>query len=117
MAEQRRYRRIDVDLDGIVTFSRTNSTVICAIHDISREGRGVKIVTSDPRICAKEDVNLAILIPTDSSPVKCAGRITWYSEDEDPFRVGKAYVAGVLITDMSTIDQKRLEFAIDRSKV
>jgi hypothetical protein len=59
-----------------------------------------------------EDLNLAILIPAYRSPVKCAGRIAWYSENKAHFTSGTDYAAGIYITDISRIDRRRLELII-----
>jgi hypothetical protein len=59
-----------------------------------------------------EDLNLAILIPADRSPVKCAGRVAWYSENRDPFTSSTDYTAGISITGISRIDRRRLELVI-----
>ena len=116
MPERRRFRRINVDLDGFVQLQRTNDTRECVIRNINEECMGVMIATSDPNICAREDLNLAIIIPADRSPAKCTGRITWYSKDEDYFKGNIGYLAGVFITDISRIDRRRLELLIAQKR-
>ena len=112
MWEKRQSQRIDVDLEGSVNFQQGNDTRACVIRNINEECAGIMIVTSDPRVCVMEDLNLAILMPADRSPVKCTGRIAWYSENNDPFTRITDYVAGISITDISKIDRRRLELVI-----
>jgi hypothetical protein len=116
MRERRRFRRIDIDLDGLIAFHRTSDTAVCAIRDINRECMGVKLITPDPHVCARENIDLTIFIPSRSDDLlsaKCTGRITWYSEDEQPFESASIYKAGVFITDVSKIDEAKLVSAID----
>jgi len=112
MQEKRRSPRIDVDLEGAVKFQQGNGMKTCVVRNINEACAGVMIVTSDPRVCVMEDLNLAILIPADRSPVKCAGRVAWYSENRDPFTSSIDYTAGISITDISRIDRRRLELVI-----
>ncbi len=114
MQERRRFRRIESNLDGIVQIQRTNEAMECVIRNINEECTGIMIATSDPRVCAREDVKVSIFIPSERSPVKCAGRITWYSEDKEPFMLGIGYLAGIFITDISRLDLRRLELVLTR---
>jgi hypothetical protein len=116
MQNRRRFRRIDVDLDGVIRFQRASDAAGCVIRNINEECAGVMIATSDARVCAREDLNLGILIPADRSPVKCTGRIVWYSEDKESFKAGADYEAGILITDISRIDRRRLELVMARKR-
>ena len=115
--EKRRYRRINVDLDGIIRFYQTDYTIECVIHNVSEDCMGFMIVTHDPRVCKREDLNLSVIIPAERSPIKCAGKITWHSANEEPFRSGKIYAAGIFTTDISRIDRRRLDLAIDRKRL
>jgi hypothetical protein len=112
MQEKRRSRRIDIDLEGTVNFQQDDGMKSCFIRNINEECAGVMIVTSDPRVSVMEDLNLAILIPAYRTPVKCAGRIAWYSENKNPFTTSTDYAAGIYITDISRIDRRRLELVI-----
>ena len=116
MLERRRFRRIKVDLDGLIAFHRTSDTAICAIRDINRECMGVKIVTSDPHVCAREDISLTVFVPVrsdDVSSATCTGRIAWHSEDKRPHESDPVYTAGIFITDISKIDEAKLLSALD----
>jgi hypothetical protein len=89
----------------------------CLIRDINEECTGVMIVTLDPRVCAKEDVDLSISIPAERTPVKCTGKITWYSSaDKESLGGIEGYAAGVFITDISRLDRRRLELLVARRK-
>ena len=116
MLERRRFRRINVDLDGLIAFHRTSDTAICAIRDINRECMGVKIVTSDPHVCAREDISLTVFVPVrsdDVSSAKCTGRIAWYSEDKESSESDAVYTAGIFITDIGKTDEAKLVSVLD----
>ena len=119
MQGRRRSLRIETDLDGIIEFQRTKDTAKCLVRNVNEECIGVMILTSDLRICAKENVNLSIFIPAERSPVKCTGEIVWYSPvdvDEGPLGGVEAYAAGIFITDISRLDRRRLELLVARRK-
>jgi len=115
MQQRRRFRRIGVDLDGLIQFPHTGDEMDCMVRNISEECMGAMIFTPDQRIRKREDVNLDIFIPTERTPILCSGKIVWYSEDEEAFRNYKGYSAGIIITDISRIDQRRLELVMARS--
>ncbi len=110
MQERRRFRRVNVDLDALIQFQRSDDAIGCVIHDLSRECMGALIATSDQRVCAKDNIDLSIFIPAERTPVNCSGRIAWYSKDDNG---GTGYLAGIYITDISRIDQRRLQIVID----
>jgi hypothetical protein len=117
--ERRRFQRINVDLDGLIAFHRTSDTAVCAIRDINRECMGVGIATSDPHVCAREDISLTVFIPVrsdDISSAKCTGRIAWYSGHEESHEGEPVYTAGIFITDISRIDEAKLVSAIDLNR-
>jgi hypothetical protein len=117
MRGRRSSLRIETDLDGTIELQRTKDTMKCFIRNINEECVGVMIVTGDPRVCAKEDVNLSIFIPAERSPVKCSGRIVWHSSADGAALQGVVgYVAGVFITDISRLDRRRLELLVARRK-
>ena len=116
MQEKRRSRRIDIDLEGTIRFQEAKDMRVCVIRNINEECAGVMIVTSDPRVCTMECLNLVIIIPAENSPIKCAGKIAWYSENDDPFETNIDYVAGIFITDISRIDRRRLELLLAQKR-
>ena len=118
MRGRRRSQRIEIDLDGVIQFQQTKDTTECLIRNISEDCKGVMIITtSDPRVCANEDVNLSIFIPAERSPVKCTGRIAWYSSaDKETFQGLTVYKAGIFITEISRLDRRRLELFVARKK-
>lgn len=117
MEDRRRFRRIDVDLDGVIRFQQSSDTIGCVIRNINKECMGAMIVASDPRVCSKEDLDLGIFIPADRSPVRCSGRVVWYSEDKKPFKNNTDYAAGIFITNISRMDRRRLELVADRKSM
>ncbi len=110
MHERRRFRRVNVDLDALIQLQRNDDAIGCVVQDLSRECMGAMIATSDPRVCAKEDVDLSIFIPAERTPVNCSGRIAWYSKDNNG---GTGYLVGIYVTDISRIDQRRLQLVVD----
>ena len=114
MQQRRRFRRIGVDLDGVVQFPQTGDELDCMVRNVSEQCMGAMIFVSNPRVRNREDVNLDIFIPAERTPVLCSGKIVWYSEDEELFQNYKGYSAGIIITDISRIDQRRLELIMAR---
>jgi hypothetical protein len=112
MSERRSSRRIDVDLDGLVKFQQSEDNIGCIIYNINEECVGVMVVTSDPRICKKDQVDLRIFIPAERSPVKCSGKTVWYTDDKKPYNGFSGYAAGIFITDLNKIDRRRLELVV-----
>lgn len=107
--ERRRSRRIDVALGGTVKSQQDNDMTACVIRNINEGCSGVAVSTFDPRVCVIKDLVLNIAIPAGRSPVRCTGRIAWYSEDSPP---GGRYKAGISITEISGIDRRKLELVI-----
>lgn len=116
MRDKRRFRRIDVDLDGIIRFQQTNDTIECVVCNVSEKCMGFMIVTSDSRVCKREDLNLSVFIPTEGAPAKCTGRVVWYSEDRETFRGRAGYSAGIFTTHINRTDSGKLDLLIARNK-
>ncbi len=104
---------IYVGLDCIVHFRRTNDVLGCVMHTITGDYAEAVVVASDPDAFKEDDVELRILLPVERSPIICTGRLS----------VGKSQVGGsgkysakVFISNISRLDQRRLEVFIERKK-
>jgi hypothetical protein len=113
--EKRRHRRVNVDLDGVIEF-QNKERAKCSIYNISERCAGVMLSTLNPNVCEKQNVKLSIFIPAESEPVECSGDIIWYIEDKDPARIGKIYLAGISVTDINRIDQRRIELIVGQMR-
>lgn len=102
---------MSVGLEGTIQFHASNYSMECVIRNISKKVIGAMIVTSDPHVYAKGNVDLFISISSDEPPVKCTGRIVWYSMDKE---CPKGYTAGILVNCISEIDRRRLESAMEQ---
>lgn len=110
MQEEIKPRIMDVGLEGIIQFQHADSTIGCVIRDITRDYTEVVVIASDQRICMEGDVELKVILPTERSPIKCTGKIVWYSRD------GRACLARIAITCISRIERRRLELVIAQKK-
>ena len=109
-------RIIDIALDGVIQFQQSNDRMECIIHDVTEDYGEVMVAASDPRICAREDVELSILLPTERSPVKCTGRIVWHSGDERQLKKQTRHLARVFINDLSRMERRRLDLFVAQKK-
>lgn len=100
-------------LYGVIRFPQTGDTLGCFIYSISEDCTEAVIVTSSPRVCVREEVELRIILPVDRSPIKCLGRI---AEDKGLIDDIRGYSARIFITQISRIDQRRLELLISQKK-
>ena len=107
-------RMIDTELDAIILFQQTNETITCTVRNVARDYKNLIVTASDRCICEYEDVDLIIISPADSSPIRCVGRTIWHLEDDVLPGEHKQYTARVSIADISRIDQRRLELLIDQ---
>jgi hypothetical protein len=105
MLNRRKCPRVDVGLEGTIRFHANSYAVDCVISNISEKVIGAMITASDP-VYAEGDVDLFIYVSPDELPVKCTGRVVWYSMDKER---PKDYTAGVVVDYISGIDRKRLE--------
>jgi hypothetical protein len=109
-------RAIEVELDGTVRFLGTDDALDCIILSVREDYNKIGIFASDPRICAKESVELKIFLPVDTTPISCSGKITYYSEADDRSFKSNGFLAQVSIESISKSDLRRFELALDRIK-
>jgi hypothetical protein len=114
MQQRRRFRRVEVDLDGVVQFQQNGDEMGCIVCNISEECMGALILTQDPRVRQRGDIDLNIFIPAERTPANCTGKIIWHSEDKGFFRNYTGFLAGMIITGISRMDQRRLELVMAR---
>lgn len=107
---------IEVELSGVIQSQQTTDAAECIIQDIKEDYSETMVFASDARFRAREDVDLRIFLPTERSPVKCAGRIVWHSEDVELSGGCKGYFAQVIITHISRMDQRRFDLFIVQKK-
>lgn len=106
-------KTIEIGLEGSVRFYSTGDTIECLINDITEDCKNIMVVSSNPGICKKEDVDLQILVPVERSPIRCGGEIVWCSEtDEKIARNSREHLARIFITDISRIDERRLDLIV-----
>jgi hypothetical protein len=104
---------IYVGLDCIIHFRRANDILGCVIHTITGDYTEAVLVASDPGVSKEDDVELRILLPVERSPIICTGRI---SVDESEVKGSGKYSAKVFISNISRLDQRRLEVFLERKK-
>ena len=110
MQEEMKSRIMDVGLEGIIQFQHADGTVGCIIRDITRDYTEVVVIASDQRVCIEGDVEIKVILPTERSPIRCTGKIVWYSRD------GRDCLARIAITRISLIERRRFELAIAQKK-
>ena len=108
---------VHVGLDGIIQLQRTGEIIECFIRDINEDYTEAMVITSDPRVRTQEEAELRIFMPTERSPIKCAGRISWHPEDDEQLRDSVNHLAHVFITHISRIDGRRLDLVIAQKRV
>ena len=103
-------RRIsEVELDGIISFKQTGETVPCIVYDVSPGCMEMDVFMTEPRVCAREDVELNIFLPTERKPIKCVGRIIQHSEDVDFPENKDNRLAQIVVTYINRMDLRRFE--------
>jgi len=110
MQEEMEPRLIYVGLEAIIQFQDTGDTLGCVIQDIAEDYTQAMVMTSDPRICTDENIELQVILLAERSPIKCTGKIIWHSKDD------KGYLARILIIHFSRIERRRFELAIAQKK-
>ena len=110
MQEEINPRVIEVGLEGIIQFQGDDATLECIVRDITRDYTEVVVIAFDQRVCSEENVELRVILPTERSPIKCTGKIVWYSND------GSSYLVRILIISISRIERRRLELVIAQKK-
>jgi hypothetical protein len=108
---------VHVGLDGVIQLQRTGDTIECFIRDINEDYTEALAIASDPRVCAQEEVELRMFLPTERSPIKCSGRISWHPDDEEQHEDDENYLVRILITHISRIDGRRLDLIISQKRV
>ena len=112
-----RSKIIHVGLDGIIQLQRTNDTIECLIRDINEDYSEALVVAFDPRVCIQEEIELKMFLPTERSPIKCSGRISWHADDGEQYEDKGKYMVRVFITHISRIDGRRLDLVISQKRV
>lgn len=107
---------IEVELSGVIQSQQTTDAAECIIQDIKEDYSETMVFASDARFRAREDVDLRIFLPAERSPVKCAGRIVWHSEDVELSGGCIGYFAQVIITHISRMDRRRFDLFIVQKK-
>lgn len=109
-------KTIDMGLGGNIQFKDSSGAVGCTICSITEDHLEAVVVSSDPRISAKGNVELEMFLPTERSPIRCTGRSVWFSPGAEQFRAYNGYMARVVITQISRIDRRRLEVVTVQKK-
>jgi hypothetical protein len=119
MQKEAKVGAVGIRLRGIVRLQQTREAIQCVINDIAEDCADTTVVTSDPRICAKkEEVELKMLLPTERSPIKCVGKITWHSmEERGLVKDSSRYLARISIADISRVDREKLSLLIARKNM
>lgn len=107
---------IDVELDAVMRFQRTDDTIECIILNITRDYTDVMAVASDPRVCKPMAVDLYVFVPAEQLPIRCTGRIIWHLESDEPTRNREKYLVRIFVAHISSVDRERLGFLIDQSR-
>ena len=108
---------IDVNLDAVIRFQQTNDTIKCVMRSTSTDHSDFMVVASDSRIREEREVDLSIIVPTERSPIKCSGRITWYQVDDTSPDEREEYTARISIVNISRMNQRRLDLLIEQKQV
>jgi hypothetical protein len=119
MQKEGKLGTVGIRLRGIVRLQQTREAIQCIISDIAEDCADTTVVTSDPRICVKEeDVELKMLLPMERSPIKCVGKITWHSmQKRGLVKDSGKYLARISIADISRVDRKRLGLLISQKNM
>ncbi len=108
---------IDTELDATIHSQETDDTIECIILNITRDYTDVMAVASDPRVCERKAIDLGIFVPTEKLPIKCVGRIIWHLEgDELTGSRNERCLVRIFISDISQVDQERLDRLINQKK-
>ena len=107
---------IDVELDGAIRFQQTHDTIKCIILNITRDYTDIMAVSSDPRVCEQQAIDLGIFAPTEKLPIKCTGRIIWHLESDELTERREKYLVRIFVAEISRFDQKRLDLLIYQNR-
>ena len=102
-------KAIDIGLGGSIQFKDSGDTLGCTVCSITDDHLEAVVISSDPRIGAKGNVDLEMFLPTERSPIRCIGRSVWFSPGAEQFKAYNGYLARVVITQISRVDRRRLE--------
>ncbi len=111
-------RMIHVGLDGIIQLQQSGDTIECFIRDINEDYTEAAVIAFNPQVSRQEEVELSIFVPTETSPIKCVGRISWHPEDNEGLRKDQGEcLARVFVTHISRIDGKRLDLILTQKRL
>ena len=109
---------IHVGLDGVIQLQQSGDTIECFIRDVNEDLTEATVVAFDPQVCEQEEVELSIFVPTERSPIKCVGSISWQPEDNEGLRKDQGEcLARIFITDISRIDGRRLDLILTQKRL
>ena len=103
-------RRIsEVELEGVISFKQTGEKISCIAYDVSPGCMEIGVSMNEPRVCAGEDVELNIFLPTERKPIKCVGRIVQHSEDVEFPEDHDDRLVKIVVTHINRMDLRRFE--------
>ncbi len=109
-------RAIDLRLNGTIQYQRSGYKVQCVVQYITMDFTDAVVITSDPRICAGEDIILNMTPPFRRATITCTGRVTRRSESDGLFEFFRGYLARISINYISPTDKRKLELVLAQEK-
>ena len=116
MREMLKYGLVEIGLSGTIQFQQARERIECVVQDMTDDYGEFVVIASDPRVCARENIDLSIFLPTERTPIKCSGKIIRYSKNSKSFRGHKDYIARVSINYITRIDRRRLELVVAQKR-
>lgn len=106
-------RSIYLGLYGIIKFGQ-DKAISCFINSISEDSSEVVVITSTPLPYESGYAELRIIPPLSQTPIKCEVKI---SEEKDLIKGVRGFSTRMFITNISRIDQRRLEILVDQKRI
>ena len=108
---------IELGMDATIREVSDKKALNCLLRDISEDCAEATIIVSDPYIREMKEVELVVILPAERSPLRCTGKVVWCSEKGDAvFKDHRGFLAKIAIEDISKIDRRRLELAMEQKK-
>lgn len=107
---------IDINLNGIIRLGQSSGKIECIVRDVTEDYTEIGVIVFGQLASEEEEAVLSIFLPTERTPIKCAGIITRYPENNVSSENQEKFPAQIAITNMGRIDRRRLELFVAQKK-